>query len=114
MKKIETNTPFLIFLPTIEMLENFPGDLPRVHAEHPDRKELVMQLREKKIPGLLTTTILERGITIENVHVAVVGAEQPIFTSSALIQISGRVGTISAVSRWRHYFLSPRNKQRNG
>ncbi|MFJ7825302.1 DEAD/DEAH box helicase [Psychrobacillus sp. NPDC096623] len=91
-KKIETKTPFLIFLPTIEMLENFPGDIPRVHAEHPKRKELVMQLREKKIPGLLTTTILERGVTIENVQVAIVGAEQPIYTSSALIQISGRVG----------------------
>ncbi|WP_369802614.1 DEAD/DEAH box helicase [Psychrobacillus sp. OK032] len=91
-EKTNTSTPFLVFLPTIEMLENFPGDLPRVHAEHPDRKELVMKLREKKIPGLLTTTILERGITIENVHVAVVGAEQKIFTSSALIQISGRVG----------------------
>lgn len=91
-EKIEIETPFLIFLPTIEMLEDFPGELPRVHAEHPDRKELVMQLRDKQIPGLLTTTILERGVTIENVHVAVVGAEQPIFTSSALIQISGRVG----------------------
>ncbi|MFJ7970415.1 DEAD/DEAH box helicase [Psychrobacillus sp. NPDC096389] len=91
-EKTKNNIPFLVFLPTIEMLENFPGDLPRVHAEHPERKEHVMQLREKKIPGLLTTTILERGITIENVHVAVVGAEQKIFTSSALIQISGRVG----------------------
>lgn len=91
-EKIETNTPFLIFLPTIEILESFPGELPRVHAEHPNRKELVMQLREKKLPGLLTTTILERGVTIENVHVAVVGAEKAIFTSSALIQISGRVG----------------------
>lgn len=91
-EKTKNNIPFLVFLPTIEMLENFPGDLPRVHAEHPERKEIVMQLREKKIPGLLTTTILERGITIENVHVAVVGAEQKIFTSSALIQISGRVG----------------------
>lgn len=91
-EKIDTKTPFLVFLPTIEMLEDFPGDLPRVHAEQPNRKELVMKLREKKIPGLLTTTILERGITIENVHVAVVGAEQKIFTSSALIQISGRVG----------------------
>lgn len=91
-EKTKNNIPFLVFLPTIEMLENFPGDLPRVHAEHSERKELVMQLREKKIPGLLTTTILERGITIENVHVAVVGAEQKIFTSSALIQISGRVG----------------------
>jgi len=91
-EKQKNNIPFLVFLPTIDMLENFPGDLPRVHAEHPERKEIVMQLREKKIPGLLTTTILERGITIENVHVAVVGAEQKIFTASALIQISGRVG----------------------
>lgn len=94
--KIQNNIPFLVFLPTIEMLEQFPGDLPRVHAEHPERKERVMQLREKKVPGLLTTTILERGITIENVHVAVVGAEQAIFTASALIQISGRVGRSSA------------------
>ncbi|WP_338101358.1 DEAD/DEAH box helicase [Psychrobacillus vulpis] len=94
-QKTRDKIPFLVFLPTIEILESFPGDLPRVHAEHPERKETVMHLREKKIPGLLTTTILERGITIENVHVAVVGAEQPIFTSSALIQISGRVGRSS-------------------
>lgn len=94
-EKIKKNIPFLVFLPTIDMLENFPGDLPRVHAEHPERKEIVMQLRDKQIPGLLTTTILERGITIENVHVAVVGAEQKIFTASALIQISGRVGRSS-------------------
>ena len=91
-EKIQKNIPFLVFLPTIEMLEQFPGDLPRVYAEHPDRKERVMQLRGKKVPGLLTTTILERGITIENVHVAVVGAEQDNFTANALIQISGRVG----------------------
>lgn len=95
-EKIQNNIPFLVFLPTIDALEQFPGDLPRVHAEHPERKERVLQLREKKVPGLLTTTILERGITIENVHVAVVGAEQAIFTASALIQISGRVGRSSA------------------
>ncbi len=94
-EKKKHQIPFLVFLPTIEMLENFPGDFERVHAEHPERKEKVLLLREKKIPGLLTTTILERGITIENVHVAVVGAEQKIFTASALIQISGRVGRSS-------------------
>lgn len=94
-EKKKHHIPFLVFLPTIEMLENFSGDFERVHAEHPERKEKVLLLREKKIPGLLTTTILERGITIENVHVAVVGAEQKIFTASALIQISGRVGRSS-------------------
>ena len=49
----------------------------------------------KKLPGLLTTTILERGITIPNVQVAVVGAEQQIFNKGALIQIGGRVGRSS-------------------
>lgn len=52
----------------------------------------MLQLRQEEVPGLLTTTILERGITIKNIQVAVVGAESKIFTSSALIQISGRVG----------------------
>ena len=63
-----------------------------VHAEDPARKEKVLQLRNEQRKGLLTTTILERGITIKNVQVAVIGAENAVFTSSALIQISGRVG----------------------
>ena len=41
---------------------------------------------------MLTTTILERGVTIPRLHVAVVGAEEEIFTESALVQIAGRVG----------------------
>jgi len=63
-----------------------------VHAEDPERKEKVWMLRKNEVQGLLTTTILERGITISNVQVAVIGAESPIFTASALIQIAGRVG----------------------
>lgn len=98
-KRLERKEPFLIFFPTINLMEKavplfqqiHPSIL-SVHAEDPDRKVKVLQLRNEKIPGLLTTTILERGITIKNVQVAVVGAESKIFTSSALIQISGRVG----------------------
>ncbi len=63
-----------------------------VHAEDPDRKEKVEMLRNNEVPGLLTTTILERGITISNVQVAVIGTEASIFTASALIQIAGRIG----------------------
>lgn len=88
----EQNHPFLIFFPTVRMLEDFPGNMERVHAEHPFRKELVQQLRDGTIKGLCTTTILERGITITNLQIAVLGAEQPIFTEQALIQIAGRAG----------------------
>lgn len=91
--------PFLIFFPTIPLMElSLPiiqqvhPDILAVHAEDPNRKEKVLKLREMKVCGLLTTTILERGITIPNLQVAVIGADEPIFTSSALIQISGRVG----------------------
>ncbi|WP_238600744.1 DEAD/DEAH box helicase [Metasolibacillus meyeri] len=93
---IANQQPFLIFFPTIEMLEQalslFSQNILSVHAEDPMRKEKVLQLRHAEISGLLTTTILERGITIANLQVAVVGTESAIFTASALIQIAGRVG----------------------
>jgi len=99
MQRLQQNEPFLIFFPTIELMEQatplfqkLESTIESVHSEDPDRKEKVLELRNEKRKGLLTTTILERGITIENVQVAVVGAENPVFTSSALIQISGRVG----------------------
>ncbi|WP_342774250.1 DEAD/DEAH box helicase [Lysinibacillus antri] len=97
--RIAQKEPFLIFFPTIQLMgiatplfQQLHEDILSVHAEDVDRKEKVTKLRNEEIPGLLTTTILERGITIKNVQVAVVGAESKIFTSSALIQISGRVG----------------------
>ena len=49
-------------------------------------------MRLKGIPLLLTTTILERGVTFPNIDVAVIGAEDAIFTESALVQIPGRAG----------------------
>ncbi len=96
---LQNDLPFLIFFPTIDLMERalplfqqINGNISAVHAEDPERKEKVLKLRRKKVCGLLTTTILERGITIPNVQVAVVGADEKIFTCNALIQISGRVG----------------------
>lgn len=98
-KRLENEEPFLIFFPTIELMEKaeplFQQIHPKiraVHAEDSERKEKVLSLRNEEVPGLLTTTILERGITIPRVQVAVVGADEGIFTESALIQIGGRVG----------------------
>lgn len=86
--------PYLIFFPTIALMEKSAHlfSVPFVYAEEPERKQKVLRLRNGEVKGLLTTTILERGITIPSLQVAVIGAESPIFTSSALIQISGRVG----------------------
>ncbi|MFS0821611.1 DEAD/DEAH box helicase [Bacillus sp. 1P02SD] len=76
----------------VEILQTLDTRIEGVHAEDPDRKEKVARFRSGEIPILVTTTILERGVTVPNIDVAVLGAEDKIFSESALVQISGRVG----------------------
>jgi competence protein ComFA len=97
--KLQQSKQALIFFPTVDLMEKalplFQKIHPlieSVHAEDPHRKEKVMKMRKGEIPILLTTTILERGVTIPNIDVAVLGSEEKIFTESALVQIAGRVG----------------------
>jgi competence protein ComFA len=89
----------LIFFPNIRLMEKaisifhtLDPKIDFVHAQDPLRKEKVQAMRNQETVILLTTTILERGVTLPNIDVAVIGAEEDIFTESALVQISGRVG----------------------
>ncbi|WP_407691390.1 DEAD/DEAH box helicase [Robertmurraya mangrovi] len=98
-ERLEQNKQALLFMPNILLMEKIlpivqqlHPDIQSVHAEDPKRKEKVQTMRNKEIPLLLTTTILERGVTFPNIDVAVLGAEDRIFTESALVQIAGRVG----------------------
>lgn len=98
-KRSDNQKQCLLFLPKIDKMEKILTILRKsypkiqtVHAEDPERKAKVQMMRNNEIPMLLTTTILERGVTFPNVDVAVLGAEDRIFTESALVQIAGRVG----------------------
>ena len=100
-KKIESSQKCLVFAPNIEWMINFEKTLRKlypslpfelVHSQDPERKDKIMKMRENKLQCLLTTTILERGVTFPNIDVMVIGAEDRIFTESALVQISGRAG----------------------
>jgi competence protein ComFA len=97
--RLQNQKQALLFFPHIALMEkallilrHIDPSIEAVHAEDPDRKEKVQRMRAKEIPLLLTTTILERGVTFPNIDVAVVGAEDDIFTESALVQIAGRAG----------------------
>ncbi|MBS4174169.1 DEAD/DEAH box helicase [Bacillus sp. FJAT-49736] len=97
--RLHANKQALVFLPNIKLMEKaaplfqkLHPKIESVHAEDPNRKEKVERMRAQETPILLTTTILERGVTFPNIDVAVVGAEDRIFTEAALVQISGRVG----------------------
>lgn len=98
-KRIEEGKQCFIFVPQIkwiapitDMIRKLTEKVDGVHAEDSQRKEKVMKFREGQLVILVTTTILERGVTVPNIDVAVLGAEETIFTESALVQISGRVG----------------------
>lgn len=98
-KRLQEGKQAFLFIPRIELIEEVVDLLKKldhriegVHAEDPDRKEKVIKFRQGETPLLVTTTILERGVTVPNIDVAVMGAEDGIFTESALVQISGRVG----------------------
>jgi competence protein ComFA len=97
--RLQAGKQTLLFFPHIPLMEKalpilreLEPKIEAVHAEDPDRKEKVQLLRKKELALLLTTTILERGVTFPNIDVAVIGAEDSIFTESALVQIAGRAG----------------------
>jgi len=98
-QRLKQGKQVLVFAPKIRLMEKmlplFRQLHPKtemVHAEDPIRKEKVGLMRNKEIPLLVTTTILERGVTFPNIDVAIIGTEDAIFTESALVQIAGRAG----------------------
>ncbi|WP_102346679.1 DEAD/DEAH box helicase [Bacillus sp. Marseille-P3661] len=99
LEHLENQKQAFLFVPKIEILDEIVMILQQieptidgVHAEDLKRKEKVQAFRDSKIPIIVTTTILERGVTVPNTDVAVIGTEDSIFTESALVQIAGRVG----------------------
>ncbi|QGS69179.1 hypothetical protein CV093_15140 [Oceanobacillus sp. 143] len=46
----------------------------------------------KELYVLITTTILERGVTFPSVDVAILDAGHVVFDEAALVQIAGRAG----------------------
>lgn len=111
-KRENPQRQILIFVPTIilaqklkssltqQLLEkniiNTQTELEAVHSEDPMREEKVMAFRNKKLKVIITTTILERGVTFPSVDVAILDAGHVVFDEAALVQIAGRAGRSGA------------------
>lgn len=94
-----TENDVLLFCPSIELLQAlgkqltlyFPGTkATTVHARDEERIEKIEGLRAQKFNLLLTTTILERGVTFERVSVIVLDCSHPNYSKASLVQIAGR------------------------
>ncbi|MEQ6377575.1 DEAD/DEAH box helicase [Bacillaceae bacterium S4-13-56] len=100
-QKRTTNRRLLLFVSEIEMahmakeilIHKFPHEtIENVHAADPDREQKILLYRQQKISILITTTILERGVTFPSIDVAVIDAGHEVFDEAALVQIAGRAG----------------------
>lgn len=98
----------LIFVPTIKdgFILQEKLSLPFVYSSLKDKEKVIEEFKNNKIKMLITTSILERGITIKDVQVIVYDANHPMFDEATLIQISGRVGRKKDAPKGNIYFLT--------
>ncbi|WP_288203340.1 DEAD/DEAH box helicase [uncultured Streptococcus sp.] len=100
-KQRRSGYPLLIFASEIKkgeklkeiLQDQYPNEnIGFVSSVTEDRLEQVQAFRDGELTILISTTILERGVTFPCVDVFVVEANHRLFTKSSLIQIGGRVG----------------------
>jgi competence protein ComFA len=99
VRQCRKNRQAFLFAPSIDVMKQITRLLqkidPRivgVHAADEDRRENIERFRSGEVPIIVTTTILERGVTVADVDAAVFGANDDVFTERALVQMAGRVG----------------------
>lgn len=98
---INNKQRFMLFFPQIPIMKYFAKQLKKLYptltfvdvsSKDKQRLEKVQQFREQQVQAILTTTILERGVTFKKITVIVVEAQAKEFTKTTLIQIAGRAG----------------------
>ncbi|MCU9533502.1 DEAD/DEAH box helicase [Streptococcus sp. CSL10205-OR2] len=103
-QQAKTRYPLLLFIPDItlgkqllEVMTSYFSDenIAFVTSLSEDRLEIVESFRQGKLRILITTTILERGVTFPCVDVFVLLANHKLYSKSSLVQIAGRVGRSS-------------------
>lgn len=100
LKQYQTeNKPVFIFCPTIDIAQSTFNIIHKiihngniVHSKKIDRPQVIEDFKNGKYLYLVTTAVLERGVTIKDLQVIIFKADHELYDEHALIQISGRVG----------------------
>ncbi|WP_256256625.1 helicase-related protein [Paenibacillus sp. BC26] len=73
-------------------------------SKDPARADKVTRFRDRSIRLLVTTTILERGVTVPKSDVFILDADGKLFDDASLIQMAGRAGRSKDDPAGRVYF----------
>ena len=107
-----------IFAPTIDLSVKvykflrlfFPNGY-YINSHSENRDEIIKRFRVKKYRYLVTTAVLERGVTVKDLQVIVYHSDHPIYDSYSLIQIAGRVGRKKDAPEGEVIFLARENNE---
>lgn len=110
---IKNRLPTLIFVPTIadcerliRMLLPFFRSGSCVHSKRADREKTIRNFKEGAYRYLVTTSVLERGVTVKKLQVIVLWAHHILYDEKALVQIAGRVGRKSDAPEGEVIFIA--------
>lgn len=104
----------LVFVPTIKMAKQLYRVIGIHHrcavftSKTKEKEKVIDEFHEKRYDFLLTTTILERGITIRGIYVLILCADHAVFQEASLIQMIGRVGRNVEMPTGKGVFLCSR------
>ena len=76
-----------------------------VHSKCKNRAQKISDFKKGKYDYLVTTAVLERGVTFKNLQVVIYDADNEIYNAQTLIQISGRVGRKADAPEGKVIFL---------
>lgn len=117
LKSIRREAQIFLFVARISQIEGLlrllKADLPGVAIEgtssrDPQRTEKVAAFRAREITLLVTTTILERGVTVPRSDVYILDADDRQFDEASLIQMAGRAGRSKTDPNGLVAFFAPR------
>lgn len=98
-EKVKNKIPLIIFVSTIDksyylykFLSIFIKNGFYINSKCENRQEIISKFRKSEYKFLVSTMVLERGVTIPKLQVIVYEANSKIFDKNTLIQISGRSG----------------------
>lgn len=97
----------LLFVPSIALANKLSKllNFPTIHSKIENKEDIIKRFDQGEFNVLITTTIMERGITIEAVNICVLYADHPVFNQASLIQIAGRVGRKATTPSGHGIFL---------
>ncbi len=118
-ESLQRGAQIFVFVPRIEHVEPLTRLLRRACAHavdadavdgtssrDPDRASRVRRFRSGEIRILVTTTILERGVTIPRSDVYIMDADAALFDEAALVQMAGRAGRSADDPCGRVYYVA--------